>query len=149
MAFVPLDSEGETSGNLLLTAFMDKQGNGHLVSKLMCSKVLLNVVLMKTVEQLSARRAWMSLQWVPRQQNEEADALSNSSFIGFDPAKRVHVNLENIRWKVLPQLLEAGGSMYQELEAQRAQKIQERQSLKRRKQDKIARHKKLKFSNPW
>ena len=33
-AFVLLDAEGETSGNLILTASTDNPGNGHLVSKL-------------------------------------------------------------------------------------------------------------------
>ena len=53
----------------------------------------------------------LSLLWVPRLQNEEADALSNEHFAGFDPAKRVTVDPSDLPWKVLPKMVAYGSDL--------------------------------------
>ena len=63
----------------------------------------------------------MRAEWVPRLQNEEADALTNSDFRHFSAELRVPVKLEEMRFEVLDQLLETGEAYREEVEAARAQ----------------------------
>ena len=42
------------------------------------------------------RGATLRANWVPRLQNEEANTLANLEFRHFDPAKRIHVELEKL-----------------------------------------------------
>ena len=58
--------------------------------------------------------------WPPRLENEEADALTNMDFRHFDAAKRVHVELDSIGFRILPRLFEHGESYLAEVEAARA-----------------------------
>ena len=62
---------------------------------------------------MSHRSDELSLEWVPREQNEEADALTNEIFDGFALEKRIAVDLGALGFQLLPGLL-------QELEAFRA-----------------------------
>ena len=48
-------------------------------------------------EQLRRRRAILDLQWLPREANTEADALTNLNFEGFTPGKRIEVNCTDIK----------------------------------------------------
>ena len=48
----------------------------------------------------------------PRDQNEEADALTNEEFGAFDPRLRVEVDAASIPWVVLPAMLEAAEQLY-------------------------------------
>ena len=66
-------------------------------------------------------------EWVPRLQNEEADALTNKEFHQFDLAKRVRVDLANMNFGVLTELLETGESYFKEVEALKAKVRSERQ----------------------
>ena len=58
--------------------------------------------------------------WVPRDQNEEADALTNSDFRHFSPEKRVPVDLATMPFGVLHGLLEKGEEYLTEVAAARA-----------------------------
>ena len=146
IAFVPVRQEGECCGSIALTGTTDNQGNSHIVSRLMSSSFPLNVMLMELVEQLHVRKAWLDLSWVPRQQNEEADALSNGEFSAFDPLRRVSFDPEHQDWSVMTELLTAGGSMFQELEDERQKKAEDRKMTKKRKR---AREEKLRVRHPW
>ena len=64
----------------------------------MSTKPPLSAVVMELSEQLEARGSWLKLAWVPRQQNEEADALSNEQFDGFDMDKRIHLSPKDVEW---------------------------------------------------
>ncbi|CAE8725125.1 unnamed protein product [Polarella glacialis] len=94
------------------TAFTDNQGNGYLLNKLMTSKYPLNVILIEVAEQLEAANAFMNLEWVPREQNVEADALTNEEFAGFDLSKRIEVNFESLPLLVLPSLMASAEELY-------------------------------------
>ena len=63
----------------------------------------------------------MRADWVPRLQNEEADALTNSDYRHFDPALRVPVVLEELKFVLLTPLLESGEAYRAEVEAARAE----------------------------
>ena len=58
--------------------------------------------------QLGRRRASLHARWLPRLQNEEADALTNEEFQHFDKAIRIPVRLEALVFVVLNDLFAAG-----------------------------------------
>ena len=90
--FVPADAPGTgTVGTCQLSGGTDNQGNSYIVSRLLTSKFPLCAVLMQLATVLEMRRTWLDLYWLPRERNVEADALTNDDFVGFDPARRLHV----------------------------------------------------------
>ena len=72
--------------------------------------------------------------------NEEADALTNGCFEGFDAALRVDISISDIRWKVMDVMMAAGGGMVGELERLRAPK---RELKARMKEEKKKRRRRL------
>ena len=119
------------------TGITDNRGNSYIIARMMTTKFPLCAVLMEMTEQLSARDSWLGLSWVPRQQNEEADALTNACFEGFNPALRVHLDPAAIQWKVMGEMMKAGGGMLEELERlnmeKRALKQHSKEMKRRRK----------------
>ena len=72
------DSLGaEDEAELQITGLTDNRGNVFALSRLMSSKFPLVLILSEFASQLRTRRLGMSLRWIPRGQNEEADALTN------------------------------------------------------------------------
>ena len=65
-------------GLLTVGCATDNQGNAFLVDRLMTTKYPFGVILIELCHQLPLRQAVLRAQWVPRDQNEEADALTNS-----------------------------------------------------------------------
>ena len=47
-----------------------------------------------------------TVQWASRTVNQEADALANGDTSGFNPALWCIIELSNIAWSVLPEVLE-------------------------------------------
>ena len=58
--------------------------------------------------------------WTPREQNEETDAPTNKEFAGFDPARRIAVDVAALPFVVLPSLVRAAGVLYDEVQARRS-----------------------------
>ena len=104
------------------TGITDNKGNSYIIARMMTTKFPLCAVLMELTEQLAARDSWLKLSWVPRQQNEEADALTNACFDGFDPGRRVVIDPSTIEWKIMGEMMKAGGGMVEELERLRLEK---------------------------
>jgi hypothetical protein len=105
-----------TSGLVTLTCGTDNQGNSYLLDKLMTTKYPLGVILMELSCQLGLRRACLHARWIPRLQNEEADALTNGDFQHFDPKLRIPVSLDQLPFRVLNELFEEGETYVSELE---------------------------------
>ena len=84
-------------------------------TRLQTTKFPLCCLVMELAEQMRARQARLEVKWAPREVNEEADALTNEDFGGFATEHRVRVDLGNMGWKVLPDMLEAGKFYYQDL----------------------------------
>ena len=82
---------------------------------MMTTKYPLGVILVELCQQLARRRAALRAQWVPRLENEEADALTNSDFRHFSSEHRIDVDLESLPFDVLPRLLECGENFVSEL----------------------------------
>ena len=55
-------------------------------------------------EHLRQKSLVLSVAWRPRDENEEADALTNQVYSAFDLSRRVPVVWEDIQFYVLPQL---------------------------------------------
>ena len=62
----------------------------------------------------------MCLQWIPRLQNEEADALSNEIFTGFDLGKRITIDPAAVQWKVLPRMIVYGSDLQSRVDEAKA-----------------------------
>ena len=70
-------------------------------------------ILAELSAQLRERSMELNLGWVPRDQNEEADALTNGDFASFSNGLRVEVDVANVRWLILPRMLEVAGEIYE------------------------------------
>ena len=98
-------------GDVVLQGVTDNLGNTFAMSKLMTSKFPLVVILAELAAQLRERSMALSLGWVPRDQNEEADALTNGDFASFESRLRVDIDVSQVRWLILPRMLEVAGEI--------------------------------------
>ncbi len=99
----------------MLQGVTDNLGNTFAVSKLMTSKSPLAVISAELAAQLRTRSMALNLGWVPRDQNEEADALTNGDFASFDVKLRTNVNVTEISWLILPRMLEVAEQIYEQV----------------------------------
>jgi hypothetical protein len=130
MVLLPVaEFDSPTVGLATMTCGTDNQGNSYLLDKLMTTKFPLGVVLMELACQLGLRRACLHARWIPRLQNEEADALTNSEYHHFDEALRIHVDLSTLEFKVMNALFAEGEAYVEELAAL---KVQEQQKKRQR-----------------
>ena len=80
----------------------------------MSPKFPLIVIMTEMAAQLQAREAELDLQWIPRNQNEEADGLTNDDFSQFDPSRRIMVEIERLKFLILPKMIKAADELYSE-----------------------------------
>ena len=87
----------------------------------------------------------VDLGWVPRDQNEEADAITNGDLVGFDPAREVKADWD---FRVLDELLNLGDRFYSEMQEAKLKvcKGTEAAAQEVQKKRKVAG---LKISDPW
>ena len=99
MVLLPLQEyqkDGGATGLITVGCGTDNQGNSFLVDRLMTTKYPLGVILVELCHQLNLRHAALRARWIPREQNEEADALTNSDFRHFSADLRIPVLLEEM-----------------------------------------------------
>jgi hypothetical protein len=143
VAVVLFTEEGPLSRGLVkLRGGTDNKGNSYIVQKLLTTKWPGAAVLMQLSETLMKRRLWLDLQWVPREQNVEADQLTNLDFTGFCPEKRMAVNLSALAFPLLHELLDEEASFRNELTARKREKAQDYHGPS-------PLHKKRKVKAPW
>eukprot|EP00435_Cladocopium_sp_Y103_P017854 s3622_g4.t1 len=104
-----------SGGSFYLSAGTDNLGNRHLVSRLLTTKFPLCVVLMQLAWTLRKNDLEMRLDWLPRLQNREADALTNGDFTGFDDTLRVEIQPEDLLEDRFRELMDRGGELYDEV----------------------------------
>jgi len=121
------------SGEVRLQGITDNAGNSFVVTRLMTTKFPLVMVLAEVAAQLRKRGVALQLGWAPREQNEEADALTNQDFGLFDPARRVPVDVGTLPFLVLPKLERVAGELYQEVQARKAAGASRPQAAPRQK----------------
>ena len=140
---------GESVGTITLTCGTDNQGNMFLMDKLLTTKYPLGVVLMEPATQLGRRAAALRADWIPRLQNEEADALTNWEFRHFDESKRIEVDLEKLNFHVMRDLFSAGDDYLSEIEKLKSQARTATASEPDRKARKVAKGQSLRERDPW
>ena len=129
MVLLPIPEAGDsTIGLATLSCGTDNQGNSYLLDKLMTTKFPLGVVLMELSSQLHIRRACLHARWIPRLQNEEADALTNGEYDHFDEKLRIPVDLETLEFKVMNSLFGEGEAYVEELSALKKAAAEKRQA---------------------
>ena len=124
-----------------LTGYTDNSGNTFLLDRLMTSKYPLVVILIEVAEQLAAENVGLALRWVPRLQNEEADALTNGCFEGFAPDRRIAARVEDMKFIALNGLMSKVGELMTEIAARKSSMPQI--SLRGSKKQK------LRETDPW
>lgn len=72
--------------------------------------------------QLRKKGIEMDLGWIPRGQNAEADALTNSELTGFDPGKRIDMNFEDSKFLVMDKLMEKAATLDEEIKLAKSPK---------------------------
>lgn len=105
MVFGPGAKWKDLAGRLALTAYTDNQTNAYVLDKFMSTAFPASVILMELAMQLQDRQIDLDLQWIPREQNVEADALTNEDFTMFSHENRLEVDLLNLDFKVLNVLM--------------------------------------------
>ena len=88
----------------------------------------------------------LQLEWVPREENDAADALTNYDFGEFSEELRVPVNVEQLPFDVLPKYLEASESLYKEVQALKEQR---KKGVPRKVARKLIGSKKLRETDTW
>ena len=130
-------------GRFSITGFTDNAGNTFVVDKFLSTKFPLSLVLMELAYQMAGLNATLSLSWIPREQNEEADDLTKNRFEKFDPGKRIEVNLEEIGFKVIPVLAEVAGRLDEEIKMRKVSKEGKEHGPK------TSAEQKLRMTQPW
>ena len=127
MLLVPeAEPAGESTGLLALSCGTDNQGNGYLLDRMLTTKYPLAVVLMELAHQMRIRRLILRAHWLPRLENEEADALTNYEYHHFNAKNRIKVNLDELKFGVLRGLFESGEAYYSDLNDKRAKAKEDR-----------------------
>ena len=103
-----------TRGAMALQGSTDNAGNTFAVTRLMTSKFPFIVILAELAAQLRKRAMALDLQWVPRDQNEEADALTNGAFGSLDPQRRIQIDPLKVEWLLLPRLVAVAEQLYRD-----------------------------------
>ena len=98
-----------------LTGVTDNLGNTFVMAKMMTSKFPMLVILTEVAAQLRVRDLEPGLHWAPREQNEEADALTNGQFHAFNSKLQIPVIVEELVWLVLPAMLSASEAIYEDI----------------------------------
>ena len=130
-------------GRIKLSGATDNQGNTWVLNRLMTTKFPMLVVLAELAAQLRAINAELSLEWVPRLQNEEADALTNGDFSAFRPELRVQMDIGGLAFLLLPRLAEVAEELHADILRRRGTG----EAPEGGKSARLAR--KLRERNPW
>ena len=93
-------------------AIADNLGNSFVAARQMTAKYPVTLLLMELTEWLKDLGVVLDLKWVPRDQNVEADSLSNLDVKDFDDQLRIDVLPEHVPWKIAHSLLKASEDLY-------------------------------------
>ena len=149
LAIILFDPKRELGGaaSCSITGSTDNRGNSYIVRKMLSTKWPIMPLLIELSEQLRAREAELHLSWIPRENNQEADDLSNLKLDEFSLENRVHFKLSEIPWIAFMELIGTTETMYKEIVQRREEnKARKRpaQSIKR-----LRGNKRLKWTSPW
>eukprot|EP00971_Amphidinium_carterae_P166072 3291681-Amphidinium_carterae.1 len=100
----------------------EQRANAYLLDKLLTTKFPSFLVLLEVAEQLEVRDISLNLAWVPREENTEADALTNEDFSSFEEHNRVEVDLGRLPLKVLRDLQHDATSLFEDMRAEKSRR---------------------------
>ena len=152
MLFGPEAKWSRKGGAVTLSAYTDNAGNSHVLRKFASSKYPLSILVMEMAAQLDVFDAELELAWVPRNQNTEADDLTNARYEEFDGSLRIEVDLDKLPFIVLPKLMEQAGKMDADLKLHKTSKEAKLDKLREeRNLPKAKRVKKgeMRWRDPW
>ena len=112
-------SEASVQATSLIAGETDNHSNTYIVAKQMSTRFPLCVVVMELAYELGLRGQELQLQWVPREQNLEADELSNGNAARFSEVNRVQKRVDEIALNVLPDMMEFGESSFLDIESRK------------------------------
>ena len=98
-------SQRRKSAVVALSAGTDNQANEALSVKRSSTKWPLMAVNMQLSSSLAKARLSLRLKWRPRDENQEADDLTNELFEAFDPADRVVFTLQDMDLSIIQELV--------------------------------------------
>jgi hypothetical protein len=96
------------------TGFTDSQVATAVVRRGCSTSFPLCVIAMELAAQLEARQTRLTLEWSPREVNQQADDLTNEKFDEFEMSRRLEVDFDRLPWKYLPQAMREGMEFYEE-----------------------------------
>ena len=118
MVFMPLVRAGLGSrASISVGGSTDNRGNTFAVTKLMTTKFPLLAFVAELATQMEDGKWDLDLVWVPRDQNLEADAITNADFSAFAAENEIKIDIDNLGFKVLDDLLDLGDEFYLKREA--------------------------------
>ena len=91
------------NGRISISAGTDNLGNTHVVSRLMTPSSPLSAMELSAV--MIRENLDLSLDWLPRLQNVEADSLTNEAFGDFSPDLRLRFEFDSYESVVLKNML--------------------------------------------
>ena len=135
-------------GELVVQGFTDSLVNTHVIDHYMSTAFPLSVVLMELAVQLGELGTTLQLGWTPREQNEEADALTNLDFTLFNPDLRVRLELDELGFKVIPKIMEAATQLDSEI---RLEKDKRKKGMEHHDKNSAKKPKKaeMRWKEPW
>ena len=123
------------------TGLTDNRGNSFVLVKMLSTKFPLTTLLIELSEQLRAKSLELHLQWVKRDDNQEADDLTNEEFSRFSIKNRTHVDVSKLNWLVLPSLMKSSQELYDHIvnlkKRKRAERPRGDQSRKRKRKTEL------------
>ena len=126
----------------------DNMGNAHVIDRRLTTKFPLCAILMELSAQLSRAGASLTLDWIPRLQNTEADELSNGITTSFQEVNRVHLDLGNLDLLILPELIGYGSSLYEALDKRKLDRAGQQVAPGGRRAER-PRGSRLRETDPW
>ena len=103
-------------GTLLVGGITDNRGNSFALTKLLTTKWPLMAFLAEMAVQLEEKDVAFEMHWVPREQNTEADSITNGDYSWLAAENRIGTSLDKLPFRVLHTLLEGGVAFYESLD---------------------------------
>ena len=106
----PARTAARAVGRISAGGSTDNQGNRFILNRLMTTKFPLLAFVCEMAAELEEKNCLLDLGWVPRDQNQEADAITNDNLGDFRRENEVKVDMAKMEFKVLRELLDLGDS---------------------------------------
>lgn len=98
--------------SVLTEAFTDNQGNDFILRRGLSTKFPITLMVIEVSEMLRQKKAYATLNWDRREENEAADDLTNEVFTKFKEEKRRIVIASDIEWIVMDKLMKESEVLY-------------------------------------